>query len=107
HFLQRGGVFANPSATGAGQVAGVQRLELKDRGELLCATQLMPDHVGRNFRGEREGKSHKSEDSNKTRRRVNRPSKKERTLFVFRKLRNSCPTLAKMQWLSKALTLSL
>ncbi len=82
HILQRCGVFANPPATGAGQVASVQRLELKHRGELLRATQLMPDHVGRNFRGEREGKSHKSEDSNKTRWRVNRSPRKERSLFV-------------------------
>jgi len=42
----------------------------------------MPDHVGRDFRREREGKSHKSEDSNKTRWRVNRALKKERSLFI-------------------------
>jgi hypothetical protein len=96
HILQGCGVFTNPPATGAGQVASVQRLKLKNRGELLRATQLMPDHVGRDFRGEREWKSHKSEDSNRTRWRVNRPPKETRSLFAW-KSGKSCPTLPTTQ----------
>jgi len=38
HVLERRGIFANPPATGACEVASVQRLELKHRGELLRAT---------------------------------------------------------------------
>ncbi len=54
----------------------MQRLELKDRGEFLRATQLMADNVSRDFRCERERKSHKvkSEDTNKWSQRVNDPS---------------------------------
>lgn len=50
HVLERGRILANPPATGACQVASMQRLELKYRGELLRATQLMADHVSRDLR---------------------------------------------------------
>ena len=40
----------------------MQRLELQHRGKLLGATQLVPDHIGSNFRCKRKRKSHKSED---------------------------------------------
>jgi hypothetical protein len=50
HVLERRGVFADTPATGACEVAGMQRLELKHRGELLRATQLVADHVSRDLR---------------------------------------------------------
>ena len=49
HVLERSGIFANPPATGASQIARVQRLELKHRGELFRATQFVADHVSRDL----------------------------------------------------------
>ena len=40
HVLEGGGVFANTPAAGAGQIAGVQRLELQDHGEFRRLAQL-------------------------------------------------------------------
>ena len=39
-------------------------LELKNRGELLGTAQFMTNDVRSDFGGKREGKSHRSEDSN-------------------------------------------
>lgn len=64
HILERGGIFPNSPATGAGEITGMQRLELQHRGELLRAAELMPDHVRSDFSRKRQGKPHKSEDSN-------------------------------------------
>src|SRR4030095_8067644 len=38
HVLERRGILSNPPTTRAGQVARMQRLELKHRGEFLRAT---------------------------------------------------------------------
>ena len=62
YVLERRRVFANPSATGAREIARMQRLELKHRGKFLGATQLVADYVRSDFRRERKRKSHKSED---------------------------------------------
>ena len=50
YVLERGGIFANPATTGASEIAGMQRLELKDGGKFLSPTQLLRDHVGRYLR---------------------------------------------------------
>ena len=76
HVLEGRGIFANPPAARAGEVAGVQRFELQHRGEFLRAAQLMPDHVGRDFCCERERKSHWSEDSNRSSQCVNDTSRR-------------------------------
>ena len=64
HVLERGRIFANPAAAGAGQVAGMQRLELEDGGELLRPPQLVADDVRRDLGRQRERESHKGDDSN-------------------------------------------
>jgi hypothetical protein len=53
HVLERRGIFSNPPTTCACEVTCMQRFELKHRGEFLRATQLMPNHVGRDFRCKR------------------------------------------------------
>ena len=50
HVLERGGIFPDPSAAGACEITGVQRLELQDGCELLRTAQLVPDDVGGDFR---------------------------------------------------------
>ena len=60
HVFKGGGIFADPAATGASQVTGVQWLELQDGGELLRATDLMADDVRSDLGGERQRKPHRS-----------------------------------------------
>src|ERR1035441_1973393 len=71
--LERRGIFANPSATGTGEIAGMQRLQLKHRGKLFRAAHFLRDHVRCDLGRQREGKSHKVEDSNEGRPSDNRP----------------------------------
>ncbi len=67
HVLERGGVFADPAAARAREVAGMQRFKLKHGGEFLRTAQLMPDYIGGDFGCERKWKSHKSVDFNESR----------------------------------------
>ena len=60
HVFERGGIFADSTATGAGQVAGMQRLKLQHGSELLRATDLMADDVRSDLGGERQRKPHRS-----------------------------------------------
>ena len=46
YVLERSRVFANPSAPGAGEIAGVQRFELQHGGEFLRSAQFLPNDVG-------------------------------------------------------------
>ena len=59
--LEVGGVFADAPAAGAGEVAGVQRLEHQHEREARRAGQLVlghvADHVGRQAQGESHGVS--------------------------------------------------
>ncbi len=59
HVLERRGVFADASAAGAGQVAGVQRFELQDHRELGRLAQFVLDDVAGNFFRQREWESHR------------------------------------------------
>ena len=53
----------------------MQRLELKHRGELLGAPQLVTDHVRGNFCCERKRKSHKNENFTEGLAGVNEPAR--------------------------------
>ena len=57
--LERRGVFANTTATGARQITGVQRFELQNHRELRGFAQFMFDDVAGDFRRQREGESHR------------------------------------------------
>ena len=57
--VHRVGVFADPPAAGARQVAGVQRFEHQDQRKLLLARQLLAKQVGCHRAGQGEGKSHR------------------------------------------------
>jgi hypothetical protein len=58
HVLEAGRVLADAPAPGAGQVAGMERLKLKDEGKTGRFAQLMPDYVTGNFNRQCERKSH-------------------------------------------------
>ena len=58
--LDRGGVLTDAAAAGAGEVAGMQRLKLKNRGELFGSADLVLDDIRRDFRRECQWKSHTS-----------------------------------------------
>ena len=51
-------VFANAAAAGAGEVAGVQRLEHQHQREALLAPELLLDHVAGHVGGQAEGETH-------------------------------------------------
>lgn len=56
--LQAGGILTDASTAGAGEVAGVERLQLQDHRELRGATEAMPDDVLGDLGGQRERKTH-------------------------------------------------
>ena len=58
-IFQRSGIFANPAATGARKITGMQRFELQHGGKFFRPTKLLADNVGGDLRRERERKSHK------------------------------------------------
>src|SRR5215469_5059637 len=49
YIFHRGRILPDTSATGAGQIAGMERLELKNGGELLCAPHFVPNNVPGDF----------------------------------------------------------
>src|SRR5205823_2622524 len=57
-FLDRLAVLANPAATGAGQVAGVQRFEHQHQREALLAVDLLLDDVAGHGGRQAQRKSH-------------------------------------------------
>ena len=57
-LVHRVGVFANPPAAGAGEVAGVQRFEHQNQRKVFFARQPLPQQVAGHRAGQREGKSH-------------------------------------------------
>ena len=58
HVFERRGILADAAAAGAGEVAGVQRLELEHHRELAGAFELMFDDVPGDLGRRREGKTH-------------------------------------------------
>ncbi len=60
HVLEAGGIFANPAAAGASEIAGVQRFKLQDQGEFGCAPEFVFDNVAHYLRRQCEWKSHTS-----------------------------------------------
>ena len=58
HILEVGRVLADASATGAGQVAGVERFELEDHRELRGPRDLVLDDVRSDLDRQGEGKTH-------------------------------------------------
>jgi hypothetical protein len=58
HVLEIRGIFADAAATGAGQIAGVQRFQLKDHRETGRFLDLMLDDVSGDFRRQSQGESH-------------------------------------------------
>ena len=57
-LLQRVGVFADPPAAGAGQVAGVQRFEHQHQRKPPLARQLLLQQIAGQRAGEGKGKTH-------------------------------------------------
>lgn len=58
HIFQTGGVLTNATAPGTSQIAGMKRLQLKNRGELLHAADFIPHDVRGNFSSKRERETH-------------------------------------------------
>ena len=58
HVLEAGGIFADAPATGASEIAGVQRFKLQHQSELWRPQHLMLNDMGGDFRRQREWKSH-------------------------------------------------
>ena len=59
-LLQRGRILADAPAAGAGEVAGVERLQLQDRRKFLNAPDFFSDDMARNPGGQRERKPHRA-----------------------------------------------
>src|SRR6266446_2143406 len=62
--LEGGGIFANAAATGAGQVASMQWLQLQDGRELVSPAKLLGNDVGCDLSRQRQRKPHSAMDSN-------------------------------------------
>ena len=58
HVLEIGGILADAATTGAGQVAGVKRLQLEDHRELRSSRQLVLHDVRGDFDRQGQGKTH-------------------------------------------------
>ena len=58
HVLERRGIFADAPATGAGEIARVQRFELQHHGKLRRLAQFVFDDVTGDFLRQRKWKSH-------------------------------------------------
>ena len=58
HVLEAGGVLANATAAGAGEVAGVQRFQLQHHCESRRSGELMTDDVTGNLDRQGQRKSH-------------------------------------------------
>ena len=56
--LERGAVFPDASAAGAGEVAGVEGLQLEHGGEFFVTAQFVADDVLGDFAGQGERESH-------------------------------------------------
>ena len=59
HVFEAGGIFADASAAGAGQIAGVQRFELQDQREPGRAQHFMLNNVTGDLRRQSERKAHR------------------------------------------------
>ena len=58
HVLEIGGILADPPAAGAGEVAGVQRLQLQHQGKSWSALDSVFNDVRGDFRRQRQWESH-------------------------------------------------
>jgi hypothetical protein len=58
HVLEGRGILADAAAAGAGEVAGVEGLQLEHHGEFGAALDTVRNDVFRDLGGQREGESH-------------------------------------------------